>query len=97
MITTKRARQELSAKHPRVFEDRKDLRLLVDMVTRRHLMAASDDPEGLVLDGLEATANQPLLDDRTPDSRRVRKRRPDVGLESIYQQPQLIAPISRRH
>ena len=97
MLPAERARQELRAEHLSMFEDGQSLRLLVDMVTRCHLMTAGDNPEGLILDGLKATADQTLLDDRPPDPRRVRKRRPDVDLEGVHQEPQLTTPISRRH
>ena len=60
-------------------------------------MAASDDSESLVLDGLEAAPNEALLNNRTPNPSSIRKRRSDKRLESVQEKAAFTTPVRRGH
>ena len=74
MMGTEGAGQELRAEQICMFQNRESEGLLVDVVAGCHLMAASENPEGLVLDGLQALSDDALLNNRSPHPRGIRER-----------------------
>ena len=87
----------MGTQHVRVLKNGEFFRLLVDVIARRHAVASSHNPQGLILDGLQTPANEPLLDDGSPNRRRVGENRPDVGLEGVDEKATLRPPIRRRN
>ena len=68
MIWPKRAGEKLSSKKIRMVDDGKDLRLVMDVISRSHLVAAGDQTKRRVLDWLQTSPNNPGLNNGAPDS-----------------------------
>ena len=51
-----------------MFDDGKDLRFSMDMISRSHLVAAGDQTKRRILDWLQTSPNNPGLNNGAPDS-----------------------------
>ena len=51
-----------------MFDDGKDLRFSMDVISRSHLVAAGDQTKRRVLDWLQTSPNNPGLNNGAPDS-----------------------------
>ena len=93
MTASKRADEKLRPEEISVVHDRKDLRLVVDMVGRSHPVAAGDEAESSVLDGLQSPTKDSRLNDGSPNRSGMGVRGPDESLEGDDEGPDVISPL----